>query len=339
MFSEEELNSDYFYIDVGANCMVEGEAGLTFLWKTGFLRSVAEFLGVDTNNNEFKVKYYPWCFTNDSCAMTITAVPGSDMYYSGHVYSQYYASIKNQDFANGYYPYQGKNEEIESLLAQDTDLRTREMAERRKRIDKEVIAESFNRSGHRITTATRGNDSRTFGVRQEHRMKLPLWGEVTAVANGRGWPKFGGSLETAAPTVFPFIVHPTRLVNQFTEGVFLTLTRVFLEILGSADPGYVLLEQQKLGTLVAKLLKISWGTADLERENSIWKDKYKYGKYGNGEMVLGSESSEIAYQRDECKKDIANAGIPILLERHLRHSAFEICYLRHRRTIRAPLGG
>jgi hypothetical protein len=85
----------------------------------------------------------------------------------------------------------------------------------------------------------------------------------------------------------PYFVHPTRIVNRFTQEIVFTYARLFQEILGFAKRGYLPPEQIKLGYAIVKLLKISWGAANLEREPSIWQKEYRVGRKNDGPLVLG----------------------------------------------------
>jgi hypothetical protein len=217
--------------------------------------------------------------------MTIEASKGSDMYFAGHPYSQFYSSSKNQFFAKGIYPFRGENETIEGLLMRTVFHETMQAAERKASFDPQCCVESFKQSGHRIWLETQGNNDRTYVGRQEHRISVALLSEMISHLNQKGWPAVGGSKSTSRP----YIVHSTPTVNKFTEGLVLTLSRLFQEILGYAPTGYLPEEQIKLGYMVVKLLKISWSTASLSTDNAIWKQKYQFGKSRKKGWVLGSD--------------------------------------------------
>ena len=229
---------------------------------------------------EAKITTYNWCLTDDSVAMTIEANPNSQMYKAGHLYIQFYPSSKNQFFGAGHYPYKGENETPEFLLQQNIIIQMMEAATRQKMFDEEVATESLNRSGYRIALETEGNDDRDYGARREDRVS---WDLLLTLAERMKESPIGGPQTSNKP----YFVHPTRIVNRFTQEIVFTYARLFQEILGFAKRGYLPPEQIKLGYAIVKLLKISWGTANLEREPSIWQKEYRVGRKNDGPLVLG----------------------------------------------------
>jgi hypothetical protein len=95
--------------------------------------------------------------------MPVTFEPkhNSDAERSGHVYTQYYNSSKNQFDAKGIYPLQGNNKVFETLVMQQTQHDIKEGSEHRKCINPAVVTESPKRSGLRVTIELSNNNDRT----------------------------------------------------------------------------------------------------------------------------------------------------------------------------------
>jgi len=113
--------------------------------------------------------------------------------------------------------------------------------------------QSYNHSGRRYLLGTRMNDDRSWGVREEHRMSLKLVQAINLELRCRGDPEL-----RRPESRFQFYVHPTRLVNTFSEVVTLPIASWYQVTLGMAPEGRLGTDHQKLAILQSYLLKNSY---------------------------------------------------------------------------------
>src|SRR5437016_1503709 len=226
-FDTKLINPNRFFIDLGIN-LGSSMDGLMFSWKTCCMKNIEE----QFKRRGMKKDYYYWCLTKDSCALAMESYQGTNINNAGHLFTQFYPLSKNQFFAKGIYPFQRENGPIEGLAMRTVSHEIMQACEHRERFDPVDCILSFKLSGNRVALELEGNDDRTYGVRQEHRISLALFGAMVSIFQIREWPAIGFPRDYR-----PYIVHPTSLLNKFTQHVFFTWSRFFQEILGSAPPG------------------------------------------------------------------------------------------------------
>ncbi len=113
--------------------------------------------------------------------MTMESFQSTHANNAGHLYTQFYPLSKNQFFAKGIYPFKHENETIEGLAMRTVSHEIMQACEHRERFDPATCVESLKLSGYRITLEVEGNDHRTYGVRQEHRISLALFGAMVSI--------------------------------------------------------------------------------------------------------------------------------------------------------------
>ena len=272
--------------------------------------------------------------------MTMESFQSTRANNAGHLYTQFYPLSKNQFFAKGIYPFQNENETIEGLAMRTVSHEIMRACERRERFDPVACVVSLKLSGNRIALELEGNDDRTYGVRQEHRISFALFGAMVSIFQVRKWPAID------FPEAYrPYVVHPTSLMNKFTQNVFFTWSRFFQEILGSAPAGYLSTDQRKLACLAAIVMRNCWGASQLSRHSVIWKGKYDFGRKESGPhgAVTGSNPlrTPLTLKRLRRSKDIGIPGVPFPLETDIRYSTRGVHHPRDCKgflTSNEPLG-
>ena len=175
-FDTKLIDPNRFFIDLGINYGSTMD-GLMFSWKTCCMKNIEE----QFKGHGMKKTYYNWCLTRDSCAMTMESFQSTHANNAGHLYTQFYPLSKNQFFAKGIYPFKHENETIEGLAMRTVSHEIMQACEHRERFDPATCVESLKLSGYRITLEVEGNDHRTYGVRQEHRISLALFGAMVSI--------------------------------------------------------------------------------------------------------------------------------------------------------------
>jgi hypothetical protein len=98
-----------------------------------------------------------------------------------------------------------------------------------KAVDDEMCRRSYNHSGRRYLMASRLNYDRSCSTREEHRMSLTLFEAIMTEWNRRGNPELRPTEDR-----IQFYVHPTRVVNQFSEMVTLPIVSWYQATAGMA---------------------------------------------------------------------------------------------------------
>jgi len=145
---------------------------------------------------------------------------------------------------------------------------------------------------------------------------LALFGAMVSIFQVRKWPAIG------CPEDYrPYIVHPTSLLNKFTQHVFFTWSRFFQEIIGSMPAGYLSADQRKLANLAAKVMRNAWGASQLRRYPVIWKGTYDFGRREGGPhgTVTGSNplQTSLTLKRLRRREDIGIPGVPFPLKTNI----------------------
>lgn len=115
---------------------------------------------------------------------------------------------------------------------------------------------------------SRLNRERSWGAREEHRISLTLLQVINSELRCRGNPELRPEKDRSQ-----FYVHPTRLVNEFSEYVALPIASWFQETLGMAPEGMLGIDHQKLAILQCYLLKASYGSSLLCRHPLLWEKR------------------------------------------------------------------
>jgi hypothetical protein len=217
---------------------------------------------------------YDWCMTRDVGNITITGKTRSMIRKGGLMHSQFYGMNKLQFDAFKRFPWDN-GDDVLAMMVVDNEYREALRAT----IGTKTIAlgrcrRSYNHSGRRFVVGSRLNRERSWGAREEHRISLTLLQAINSELRCRGNPELRPEKDRSQ-----FYVHPTRLVNEFSEYVALPIASWFQETLGMAPEGMLGIDHQKLAILQCYLLKASYSSSLLCRHPLLWEKQIR----GEGE--------------------------------------------------------
>jgi hypothetical protein len=261
--------------------MEERYGGHTWMWRNCCLEKVKEaFQMKECKGSKIVATNYNWCMTRDICNLTITGRKRSMIRRGGLLHSQFYAMHKLQFDAMKHFPWDDGDDTM-AMMALDKIYREALRATMgAKAMNMKECRQSFNRSGRRYMLGSRMNDDRSWGGREEHRMSLPLMFAVGSELRRRGDPEL-----RPEKSRFQFYVHPTKIVNQFSEAVTLPIASWYQETLGMAPEGMLGIDHQKLAILQCFLLKNAYGNSLLSRYPILWKKGIQ--QEGGEEIKIG----------------------------------------------------
>jgi hypothetical protein len=245
--------------------------GLTWMWRHCCLEKMADaFAMKDEKGSKIVVTKYQWCLTRDVGNMTIAGWKGSMIRLGGLMFSQLYMTNKRLYEAAKHFPWDDGDDTM-AVMALDLTYREALRATMgSKAVDDEMCRRSYNHSGRRYLMASRLNNNRSCPPREEHRMSLALFDALIDEWNRRGNPE----LRPAEDRV-QFYVHPTRVVNEFSEAVTLPIASWYQTTLGMGPGGTLGIDRQKLAVMQSFLLKAAWGNSDLSRSPLLWAKKHR----------------------------------------------------------------
>jgi hypothetical protein len=224
---------------------------------------------------------YNWCLTRDIGNLTITGKKRSMIRKGGLMYSQFYGMNKLQFDAVKHFPWDDGDDTM-ALMALDKGYREALQATMgSKAVDMDICRQSYNHCGRRYLLGSRMNKDRSWGAREEHRMSLALVQAINAELHCRGDPELR---RRKGP--LPFYVHPTGVVNAFSEAVALPIASWYQETLGMAPEGMLEWTIRNSRSFNAFLLKNSYKGSMLYQHRFLWEKKVR-GKRGEEVEKVG----------------------------------------------------
>jgi hypothetical protein len=209
---------------------------------------------------------YHWCTTRDVCNLTIAGRQRSMIRRGGLIYSQFYAMDKLQLDANKHFPWPDEDDSMIMMAISERHREALRASVGSQAINMRECRRSYLHSGRRFLMATRMNDGRSWGVREEHRVDLQLFQAILDELNS------GGNPELRWPeTQSQFYVHPTKIVNEFAESVALSIASWYQATLSMVPEGMLGADHQKLAYIQLLLLKHSYAYVLLSACPKLWK--------------------------------------------------------------------
>lgn len=241
--------------------------GHTWMWRSCCLDKVVEaFEMKDDEGSKIMATKYNWCMTRDIGNLTMTGKKRSMIRKGGLIHSQFYGMSKLQYDAIKHFPWD-EDDDTMAMMALDKGYREALRATMAARdVEMKRCRQSYNHCGRRYLLGSRMNEDRSWGAREEHRMTLRLVKTIDSELCSRGYPEL-----RRKESRFQFYVHPTRVVNAFSEMVTLPMASWFQETLGMAPEGMLGVDRQKLAILQSFLLKHCYCSALLCKHPLLWE--------------------------------------------------------------------
>src|SRR5437667_7108235 len=281
-----KIDQDRFWIDMGIVIVADEEmeeryGGHTWMWRSCCLDKVVErFQMKECKGSKIVATKYNWCMTRDMGNVTITGKKRSMIRKGGLMYSQFYGMNKLQFDAMKHFPWEDGDDTM-AMMALDQGYREALRATMGgKAVSMKACRRSYNHCGRRYLLGSRTNEDRSWGVREEHRMSLALVQAINAELHCRGDPEL-----RRRESRFQFYVHPTRVVNAFSEMVTLPIASWYQETLGMAQEGMLGIDHQKLAVLQCYLLRCSYGSALLRQHPILWEKRIRREGEKEGDKI------------------------------------------------------
>ena len=219
--------------------------GHTWMWRSCCLDKVMEAFSMkEYEGSKIMATKYNWCMTRDIGNLTMTGKKRSMIRKGGLIHSQFYGMNKLQYDGMKHFPWD-EDDDTMAMMALDKGYREALRATMAaKDVEMKRCRQSYNHCGRRYLLGSRMNEDRSWAAREEHRMTLRLVKTIDSELCSRGYPELRGK-----ESRFQFYVHPTRVVNGFSEMVTLPMASWFQETLGMAPEGMLGIDRQKLAIL------------------------------------------------------------------------------------------
>ncbi|KAG0128155.1 hypothetical protein HOY82DRAFT_541495 [Tuber indicum] len=244
-----------------------------FMWRRCCLKSFISQFKRRYPNQSFRSQLFVWGLTSDIANLSMVPSRWHTTCCAGLAFSQYYCTIKEIFDAARVYPFQNENLEILAvdprLSASWTNL------DGHSNPNNTAMRKRYLASKQRVMSSLYSSTEKSFGTRQEHRVKLPLLHAMHQ--------QFQRRQQLAEPTQeigSQFLLHrPFYIVPTFEIGTFLgsNINRYCFGL------EYVLLkshntsidwEHTRVMTLFLRLLSLCFSGSALERYPELWKSEY-----------------------------------------------------------------
>jgi hypothetical protein len=251
--------------------MEERYGGHTWMWRSCCLDKVTEaFQMKEYEGSKIMATKYNWCMTRDVGNLTITGKKRSMIRKGGLMHSQFYAMNKLQHDAAKRFPWDEKDDTMAMMALGKGDREALRATIGAKGVDMNTCRQSYNHCGRRYLLGSRMNEDRSWAAREEHRMTLMLVDAIDSELRSREYPEL-----RRKESRFQFYVHPTRVVNTFSEMVTLPIASWYQETLGMASEGMLGMDRQKLAILQCFLLKNIYCSALLCKHPLLWEKRIR----------------------------------------------------------------
>lgn len=172
----------------------------------------------EEKGSKIMVTNYDWCMTRDVGNITITGKTRSMIRKGGLMHTQLYMMNKLQFDAFKSLPWNNDDDAMATMVLDNEYREALRAIVGTKTMDLKLCRQSYNHSGRRFVLGTRLNDDHSWGAREEHRISLMLLQAINSELRCRGNPEIRPRKDRTQ-----FYVHPTDLVNQFSEYIALPI--------------------------------------------------------------------------------------------------------------------
>ena len=147
--------------------------------------------------------------------------------------------------------------------------------------------QSYNHCDRRYLLGSRMNEDRSWRAREKHKMSLRLIKTIDSELCSRGYPEL-----RRKESRFQFYIHPTKVINNFSEMMTLPIASWFQETLEMTPERMLGIDRQKLAILQCFLLKNCYYNALLCKHPLLW-EKWIQGEGDEEGYKIGVELKDI----------------------------------------------
>ncbi|KAI9776766.1 MAG: hypothetical protein M1816_005092 [Peltula sp. TS41687] len=265
--AEEHERSDHEDIPIR-----HAESPQTVLWRACCLNNQLKLPMQDQTLNKHWINTYHFGLSSDVQAKTITPAKSSSFGHAGLLYSQFYNSIKEVHDAAKHYPFQGKH--LESLTQDDELNRAIEKAGRGTHQDPNTLAHSYLHNKVRLLGAWSAAAPVRYGVRQEHRLRYPLFRRLLTLAT-HAPESSRDHITHASLDQQPFFVVPNRVLQRFLQYSCNRFLYGLEWVRAHADPKCCSQQETQLMLIFLRFVSYAAGSQMLNSAQWLWLDQWR----------------------------------------------------------------
>lgn len=237
-----------------------------YLWRRCCLESHMKWMyeNKPPSSNSSGQQYYVQNMLNDVCTLTSAPPITSQLYKGGLMYSQFYNSVKETVDAAKVFPFQ--NDGLEELAL---DPLLQDGARRLGKVQRSIsaIEHAYHASKHRAFKAYTDSQSKSFGLREEHRVTWNIYQRLERkIAQAAAENQSFQSHQTltfawAIPTVV-YLDFIYRNADKFATG--------FEIIRAQCQRDYVTWEETKMMAMFLRCLYYSHRAFEYRQDSALW---------------------------------------------------------------------
>ncbi|KAJ6047283.1 uncharacterized protein N7446_012117 [Penicillium canescens] len=243
---------------------------LTFMWRRCCLEKYrADHQPPGSSSSTF----FPFSFLRDSGSLTLETRRRSSLRADGLFYTQFYDSVKEALCAGKVYPF--SNRMIEAI-ALDSDVKQNwEHCGRAAKQSLKILADAYLHSKTRSARALHNSRTKSFGVREEYRLRTDLLHQIDQEIERLGFANHVMHLRgRPSPCTQPFLVYRTSTILGWLEWNMNKLCAGFEMVYSLSRRDLVLWEHTRLMLLFLRSLRFSFGGRgnQLSWSFACWQD-------------------------------------------------------------------
>ena len=282
-FDFEHLDADRLWLDVGKEtvcsewCLPQDEpipnqSPAVYLTRACCLESFYQWAHFGEPASRAKKTLYTPAMLGESYDMTVEMAAHSTKRAQGWVFYQMYNSYKEMTDVAKTKPFRSP---FLSQLAWDSSVRKLiEQAGGRQLVSAAQVRESYAKSKRRLAHALAEGRTKSYGIREEHRVSLALFRRMRAGLVAQGlWEQAPVLSRGAAPRPFwEFSSTTFTTFLQYSANKYLYALERILASTGDRSISY---EHCKVLSMLLDCVRYCYDTAPLSQEAGLWRDRYQ----------------------------------------------------------------
>lgn len=205
--------------------------------------------------------------------MTLTPSPKSAEHREGFIYSQFYMKEKVNFIAETTSLF--ANPDLESLAFDPDYMKaTTQNGGNGKTLSTRRLTKAYLAGKVRAYSSLQDARGRSFGVREEHRVSLELWGQVLPVLIQREREQTLGGVPAVAEQ--PFFIIPSNAYFGVLYGQMNKFCLGFEYVLSRANAEYTVWEDTQAAIIFLRSLQRSFSTLIVQQEPVLWKERWRW---------------------------------------------------------------